>query len=148
MNDDLNSERAVIADDFYVPDEKLPEFLASLKEMEETFGTELAIFGSFSTKNYNIRPEVNLSTVRGRQFIMSFLKDFTGLLSVYDGSITGGSPEGRIKAAVTNDELSDAEFELYQKVKEIFDPQGILNVEVKLGAENRDIVRNIRNSAI
>ena len=148
LNDDLNSERAIIADDFYVPDEKLPEFLASLKEMEETFGTELALFGSFSTKNYNIRPEMNLSTVRGRQFAVSFLKDFTGLLSVYDGSITGGSPEGRVKAVVTNDELSDAEFELYQKVKEIFDPQGILNVEVKLGAENRDIVRNIRNNAI
>lgn len=144
LNDDVKGERMPIIDDFYVSAAKLPEFLESLRESEEVYDTALPISGSISTGNYSIRPEINLTSVAGRQFAMKFLREFGSMLSVYEGSLTGGSAEGRTKAIVTNQNLSDAEYELYNRVKTIFDPHGIFAPDIKLGAEVKSVVKALR----
>lgn len=146
LNDDVRGERVPFVDDFYVPPDHLANFLTDLRELEKAEGQEMPVFGSYSTNNYNIRPDVQLNTVEGRQFILQFLKTFNSLLKEHDGAITGGAPEGRLKATVTNADLLDEEVELYQKIKELFDPNQIFNPEVKLGATSNAVVRHIRTS--
>ncbi|MBR5408321.1 FAD-binding oxidoreductase [Candidatus Saccharibacteria bacterium] len=146
LNDDVRGERVPLVDDFYVPPEKLANFLTDLKDLEKSENQELPIFGSFSTSNYNIRPDIQLNSVSGRQFVVKFLKTFNALLQEHDGSITGGSPEGRVKASVTNPEFTDEEQDLYDKIKTIFDPNQIFNPDIKLGATPNATVRHIRTS--
>ncbi len=148
LNDDVSGERVPIMDDFYVPSDHLANFLTDLKTLEKTYAQELPVFGSFSTSNYFVRPDIQLSTVEGRQFILKFIKDFDSLVKEHGGSITGGTPEGRLKAIVTNHNLTEAERDLYSHVKEIFDPDNILNPDVKLGANEKEIVRYIRTSSL
>ncbi len=146
LNDDIRGERVAFVDDFYVPPEHLANFLTDLKDLEKAEKQEFPIFGSFSTSNYSIRPDVQLNTVEGRQFIVKFLKLFHALLKDHGGSITGGAPEGRLKATVTNPEFTEEEMVLYQQVKDTFDPNQIFNPDVKLGATPNATVRHIRTS--
>ena len=61
------------------------------------------------------------------------------------GELAGGTPEGRLKAVVTNAEMSDSEQKLYTNIKDIFDKNGILNPEVKLGASSKFTLTHFRN---
>ncbi len=146
LNDDLRGERVPLMDNFYVPSDKLANFLTELRSLEEVYEQELPVFGSFSTSNYSVRPDIQLNTVEGRQFVLKFIKDFDSLIREHGGSITGGAPEGRMKAIATNEHLSDEEINLYSEIKRIFDPNGIFNPDIKLGADEKDIVRHIRTS--
>ena len=146
LNDDVRGERTPICDDFYVPSEHLANFLTDLRDLEKTYNQELPVFGSFSTSNYSIRPDIALNTVEGRQFVIKFVNDFNSLLKEHGGSITGGAPEGRLKAMVVNKNYSDEEVDLYTKIKNIFDPEEILNPDVKLGATTNATVRHLRAS--
>ncbi len=146
LNEDIRGERTPLVDDFYIPSDRLANFLTDLKTMEKTYEQEFPVFGSFSTSNYSIRPDVQLNTVEGRQFVLKFIREFDHLVREHGGSITGGSPEGRTKALATNEHYSEEEREIYQNVKEIFDPKGIFSPNNKLGANETDVVQHIRTS--
>ncbi|MBQ6355157.1 FAD-binding oxidoreductase [Candidatus Saccharibacteria bacterium] len=145
-NDNLRGERAPILDDLYIPLDKVPEFVKTLKSQEEVYDMELPLMGSTAANNYCIRPDLRLNSVEGRQIAVRLIKDVAKILNDHEGSLTGGSPEGRTKAIAAYPELSDAEVELYTKVKDVFDPLEIFNPSIKLGASLKDTVKNLRTS--
>ena len=104
------------------------------------------MFGSFSTSNYNVRPLVDLSSLDGRKLAITFLRQYSDLVISCEGSLTGGSPEGRVKSLSTSGVLSDAELKLYREIKAAFDPNNILNPDVKLGANLKDTLRHLRTT--
>ena len=62
--------------------------------------------------------------------------------------MSGGSPEGRLKAVVTNNEMRESERVLYERIKEIFDHNGVLNPDVKLGASSKFTLTHFRTTAL
>lgn len=144
LNDDTHGERTPLVDDVELPDDQLSNFLTKLKELEQKVNSDLPLYGSFTASNYSVRPELQLESVSGRQFALKFLKDYARLVREHGGLITGGSPEGQVKAMVTD--LPDEQKELYGKVKDLFDPRHILGPEVKLGANPRTTIRHMRAS--
>ena len=148
LNDDIKGERLHLADDFYVPKDRLLEFIKHLPELEESVKKDLPLFGDYSTSNYSLRPELDMSTITGRQNALKFLKRFADFLKEYDGVLTGGSPEGRIKALVVNQEEEPTVHEFYQKVKETFDPDGIFSPGVKLESDVKKFVRHLRTEVL
>jgi len=146
LNDNQAGERAPVADDVYVPNFRLEDFFAGLHTLEETLSLDLPMFGSFSTSNYNVRPLVDLSSLDGRKLAITFLRQYSDLVISCEGSLTGGSPEGRVKSLSTSGVLSDAELKLYREIKAAFDPNNILNPDVKLGADLKDTLRHLRTT--
>lgn len=143
LNDHTKGERLAIADDVYIPRYRFADFVAGLKQIEEVLDLDLPVFGSYSISNYNVRPEIDYANFEGRRKVISFLRQYSQLVSDCEGSLTGGSPEGRIKALSTTQALSPAERELYLDIKAAFDPNNILNPGVKMGAELRDTIRHL-----
>lgn len=146
LNDVPLNERAPILDDVYVPSYKLTEFLAGLKELEEILDLELSLFGSFATSNYQIRPDLGCTGVDDRKQLVEFLQHYSRLIINNEGSLTGGTPEGRLKVLPAVPELPDREQQLYQDIKEAFDPNGVLNPEVKTGATFANLVKSLRKT--
>lgn len=146
LNNQPDVEHLPITDDAYVPKYKLTEFLEGLHLIEETLDLELPLFGSYLTSNYNVRPALDYSDVAGRKKAILFLRQYSQLVQSCGGSITGGSPEGRIKALSASEAIPPDELELYREIKHAFDPQNIFNPKVKLGADARDIIRHLRTS--
>lgn len=146
LNDDIDGERTPVVDRVRITDEQLPNFLVGLKTLAEEYETDLPIFGSFSSGVYTVRPELDLTSVDGRQQAVKFIKDYAALLKEYDGLLVAGDSEGRIKGMIINGDYDNHERELYEKIKKILDPNNILNPEVKLGASREGVMKHLRTN--
>lgn len=146
LNDNQDGERPAIADDVYIPSYRLLDFFHGLELVAETLDLTLPVFGSFATSNYNVRPQVDCTSMEGRRKIIAFLQQYSRLVKNCEGSLTGGSPEGRVKALSVAQTFSEAERALYTDIKDAFDPNHIFNPSVKLGAELRSTIRHLRTT--
>jgi len=106
---------------------------------------ELPVYGSFSASNYNVRPDIDLTTADGRSAALDFLRHYGRIVKDCNGSLTGGTPEGKVKA-IAMPSLPPEERNLYLEIKQTFDPNNILNPGVKLGADLYDVIRHVRTS--
>lgn len=148
LNDDTSGERLAIADDVYIPHYKLNDFIAGLKVLEETLGIELPLFGSYATSNYNVRPLIDYASIEGRRLALAFLRQYSDLVRSCEGSLTGGSPEGRVKSLPSSINMTEDERQLYLEIKEAFDPHNIFNPGVKLSPELKSTVRQLRTTEV
>ena len=146
LNSSYPDLRIPIVDDAYVPKESLIDYMQGLQELSQKYGTHLALFGSLVPETYSVRPEFNLGTVPGRQFTMLFLRDYSRLIAKCGGTLAGGSPEGRFKAICTNSELEAHMAQAYTSLKDIMDPNNILNPGIKQQATLQSVVRQFRTS--
>ena len=146
LNDDTLLERTPVVDGAHVPIEQLSNFLVELKTMEETYKMDLPIYGSCITSDYTVRPELDFTSIDGRQTIVRFITDYYHLVKDHEGRLVDGGGEGRVKGAIINEDYSQPERGLYEKVKKTFDPNNILAPEAKLGADRSNLLRHLRTS--
>ncbi|MBR2830759.1 FAD-binding oxidoreductase [Candidatus Saccharibacteria bacterium] len=146
LNHAKSGERVPILTDFYLPARNLGAFLEDLSILENSLKLDLALFGSYSASNYSLRPKFDLTDPNFNKIATAFLRTGAFVIGRQGGSLTGGSPEGRVKAIVTNVELSEAEKNLYLQVKAVFDRYNIMNPAVKLGANARFTLTHFRDS--
>lgn len=141
-----NGERVPILTDFYLPDYNLKNFLNDLNILGEKLKLDLELYGSYATSIYSLRPKFDLEDPDFNKKATTFLKAGAYVINRQDGILTGGSPEGRLKAVATNDEMSDAKKKLYTDIKNTFDKNGILAPDIKLGASSKFTLTHFRNS--
>ena len=147
LNASRTGERVPIVTDFYMPADNLTKFVGDLALLEKSLKLDLAIYGSYSASNYSLRPRFKVSDPDFNKKAVAFLRAGAYIINHEGGSITGGTPEGRVKALVTNDGMSEDEKKLYTIIKLLFDRRGLLNPGVKLGADNRFTITHFRDSS-
>ena len=146
LNSTRTGERVPLMTDFYMPSSRLSRFITDLALLEKSLKLDLAIYGSYSSSNYNLRPRFKITDEDFSRKAVAFLRAGAYIVEHEGGSITGGNPEGRVKAIVTNDAMLENEKKLYQVVKILFDRYELLNPGVKLGADNRFTITHFRDS--
>jgi len=146
LNNPSRAVRTPITDDAFIPAKELKKYFEGITELEKKHDISLPVFGSVLTNNYSVRPEIDLSSVAGRQFALAFMREYNELVISCDGSLAGGSAEGRLKAVFANTYLSPELKKLYQEFKDVFDPNHILNPDIKQNANLRAVVRAMRTS--
>ena len=137
-----------ILTDFYLSARNIGGFLKDLKVLEQKLDLDLALFGSYATSTYSLRPKFNLEDENSNKKVATFLRAGAYIIDRQDGKLAGGSPEGRLKAVVTNAEMKDAEQDLYTKIKKVFDQNNILNPDIKLGASSKFTLTHFRTSGL
>ena len=148
LNSPKNGERVPVLTDFYLPSHNLESFLEDLTILEQKLGLDLALYGSYATGIYSLRPKFNLEEKDFNKKVATFLRAGAYIIDRQDGKLAGGTPEGRLKAVVTNAEIKDAEARLYSKVKSIFDQHNVLNPDVKLGANSKFTLTHFRTTSL
>jgi len=148
LNSAKSSERVPILTDFYLPARNVSGFLKDLKVLEQKLDLDLALFGSYATSIYSLRPKFNLEDKDFNKKAATFLRAGAYIIDRQDGKLAGGTPEGRLKAVVTNTNMKDAEQILYSEVKRIFDQNNILNPDVKLGANSKFTLTHFRSTSL
>ncbi len=144
LNKASKGERTPIIYDVHIPNAELASLIKNLGALEKKYNTKLNIFGSFATNIYSIRPDIKITTEEGRKFIVELLRDFNMLLKIHHGHLAGGSPEGRLKALITNHDFTPKERIIYQKIKNIFDKNNILSPDIKLNANPKTTSTHFR----
>ncbi len=148
LNQVRAGERVPLVTDFYLPPENIVKFLEDLQVLRDNSKLDLALFGSYATSNYSLRPKFKIDEEDFAKKALTFLRVGAFVIKREGGSITGGSPEGRVKALTTNVSMSETEKLFYKEIKDIFDHYQILNPDVKLGADARFTVKHIRTTGI
>ncbi|MDO4978739.1 MAG: FAD-binding oxidoreductase [Candidatus Saccharibacteria bacterium] len=144
LNDEDAYDHPVILDDIYIPNKSSAKFLEKLVEIEENFGRDMPVIGSPATELYSVRPVFNLSDDMEKVRMFEFIKVYTRLVRDQGGSLTGGSAEGRTKGAFNFAKYTSREEKFHLSIKHAFDPNNILNPEVKLGASLTDVIRHLK----
>lgn len=140
LNDNLSGERTAIMDDLYIPNHNLTDLFDGLNLLEQIFGRDLPVFGSYLNETYHIRPEIDLTSLSGRQEAIDFMRQCASLVKDCDGRLAGSSPVGRTKATNRKPETDD--------LKNLFDPNNILNPDVRSGASLEKTIRNLRTEPL
>lgn len=143
-----HGERLPILTDFYLPAHNLANFLDDLKILETKLELDLALYGSYANSVYSLRPKFDLESSDYRKKVATFLRAGAYIINRQEGILTGGTPEGRIKAVASNDEMSEPEKKLYEDLKEIFDQNKILNPDIKLGANSKFTLMHLREESL
>ena len=148
LNAAKNSERVPILTDFYLPAHNLESFLKDLKILEQKLDLDLALFGSYATSIYSLRPKLHPEDKDYARKVATFLRAGAYIIDRQDGKLAGGTPEGRLKAVVTNTEMRESEKLLYNRIKDIFDQNGVLNPDIKLGASSKFTLTHFRTTSL
>ena len=147
LHHNKGKERIPLLTDFYVPPDNLNGLISDFGVLGERLKIDLAFYGSYIDSNYNLRPEFNLADENFGKKVTAFLRAGSYIVKRQNGFVAGGNPEGRIKAIVTNSELTEAEKNLYTTIKNIFDRYGVIGPDIKLGADNRHTLRHFRSTS-
>ena len=130
---------------FYVPPQRFEEFARALIPLARALQLPLPLAGYPSLNLYGVYPRLSLRKVSDKQKIFKLYDELTKLLALYDGHLVMSGGEGRLKTrfvrATQNPDLTA----LYQQIKQLFDPHGILNPGTKTTLQARTITAMLRN---
>lgn len=128
-----------IIEDGIVPADKVSSFVASLYQLFSAYNLQVAIWGHAGDGHLHVQPAFDLSSVGDRQKIFKLLEDYYGLVLSLGGSTTGQHGDGRLRGPFLERLYGPEIYQIFQAVKQLFDPFGILNPGVKVNVTLDDI---------
>ena len=135
-----------IIDGASIPKNRREEFEIAVGELGAKHHLELPLELNALNNTYNVYPILKLETVGDKQKLFKLLADYAVVVDRCGGAVTADGAEGRLKATAAWAVLEDANAELYEQVRAIFDPFGTLNPGVKQKNELRTLVAALRPS--
>jgi FAD/FMN-containing dehydrogenase len=134
-----------IIEDGVVPVERFHDYLQSVYALFKKYGLRIAIWGHAGNANLHMQPFLDLSQVGDRQKIFRIIDDYYNMVISLNGSTSGEHNDGRLRAPYLPRLYGAETYQLFQKVKQIFDPYGTLNPGVKIDVTLDDIKPLLRN---
>lgn len=127
------SKRALpIIEDGIVPLENFQKYIQSVYELFDKYHLRAAIWGHAGNANLHMQPFLDLSQVGDRQKVFKIIDDYYRMVIGLGGSTSGEHNDGRLRAPYLEQLYGPEVYDLFKKVKLIFDPYSILNPGVKI----------------
>jgi FAD/FMN-containing dehydrogenase/Fe-S oxidoreductase len=114
-------------EDSAVPPASLGPYLRDLTELLGEYGLAGIPYGHFGDGCVHLRLDFPLERPDGRAVLRGFLEAAAALVTRYDGSLSGEHGDGRARSELLPVMYSPAAIELFGRVKDVFDPAGVLN---------------------
>lgn len=140
-----NAKALPIVEDGIVPVDKFSEYLAGVYDIFEKNNLKIAIWGHAGNANLHMQPFLDLSQVGDRQKVFKIIDEYYSLVISLGGSTSGEHNDGRLRAPYLKQLYGEEVYEIFNKIKTIFDPHNILNPGVKMNVTIDDIKPLLRN---
>ncbi len=125
---------APFIDDIVVRPEQLPEFLPKLYAILNQYDIIYTIAGHAGDANFHIIPLMDFSRPDARKIISEIAEKVYELVFVFGGSMSGEHNDGLIRSPYLKMMYGEEVYRLFEKTKQIFDPEGVFNPGKKVGA--------------
>jgi FAD/FMN-containing dehydrogenase len=135
-----------IIEDGIVPPEKLQELITGVYKIFAQEQLQVALWGHAGDGNIHMQPFLDLSQVGDRQKAFRIMDTYYRLVISLGGSTSGEHGDGRLRGPFLPQVYGPEVYDLFTKVKQIFDPYGTLNPGVKMNVTLDDVKPLVRNS--
>jgi len=134
-----------IIEDGIVPPEKLHDLIAGTYKIFATERLQAALWGHAGDGNIHMQPFLDLSQLGDRQKAFRIMDAYYKLVIGLGGSTSGEHGDGRLRAPYLPQLYGPEVYDVFTKVKQIFDPYGTLNPGVKVGVHLDDVKPLVRS---
>ncbi len=128
-----------IIEDGIVPVQKLEEFIKNIYKIFNDFELEVAVWGHAGNANLHVQPFIDLGQVGDRQKAYKLIDAYYRMIIDMGGSTSAQHNDGRLRAPYLPLMYGSEIYNIFTKVKQVFDPYDILNPGVKTGVHLKDI---------
>jgi len=115
------------SEDIVVPRSRLPELIAVLHELSSRYDLPLPAFGHAGDGNIHVNIMHDRENRSEREKVVPLVKELFEKILKMGGTITGEHGIGITKAPYLEMEIPKPGLNLMSRIKEAFDPKGILN---------------------
>jgi len=143
-HDEDNKRALPIIEDGVVPRKKFIEYLQGVYDLFDKYNMEICTWGHAGDANLHMQPLLDLNKVGDRQKVFKIMDDYYELVIKLGGSTSGEHGDGRLRAPYLPDVYGAEMYNLFGKVKSIFDPYGTLNPGVKIDVKREDLMPLLR----
>jgi glycolate oxidase len=116
-----------INEDIVVPRGRIPEMLASIREISERHNLITACFGHAGDGNIHVNVMTDKENEEEYRRAEGAVKEIFEATLVLKGTISGEHGVGLTKKQYVGMELPDLNIVLMKKIKNVFDPKGVMN---------------------
>jgi len=139
-----NKHPTEFIEDTSVENTRLVEYISGLQEIRKRYDIEMCFYGHAGDGLLHVRPYLDLSDPAEVQKMRAIANDTFSLAWSLGGSISGEHAEGLIRAAFVRGQYGDEYYELLCKIKNIFDPDGMMNPGKIINPDADVMVKNLR----
>ncbi len=144
MSMNSGSKKALpFIEDGVVPLKKLPQFLDKTYELLKKYDLEIAVWGHAGDANLHLQPFLDLSKKKDVDTLFDLADEFFEMVIEMGGSTCGEHNDGIMRGPYLRQLYGDEMYELFVRTKQIFDPQNILNPNVKI-----DVTREFQRESL
>lgn len=136
---DGNKKALPIVEDGIVPLNRFSEYIDGVYKIFDKYKLKIALWGHAGNANLHMQPFLDLGQIGDRQKIFKIIDEYYNLVISLGGSTSGEHSDGRLRAPYLSKLYGEQVYELFRKIKTIFDPYGTLNPGVKIDVSIEDI---------
>jgi FAD/FMN-containing dehydrogenase len=119
-------------EDGVVPPERLADYVAGVRAALSAHDTPGVIFGHAGDAHVHVNPLIDVQRDGWRERLARILSDVVDLTARLGGSLAGEHGDGSLRAPLLDRTTPARVLELARRVKDAFDPNGLLNPGVKV----------------
>jgi len=135
---------AEFMEDVSVDHRKLGDYIAGLRKISRKYNFTMSFFGHAGDSELHLRPFLDLTEPAEREKMQAIAGDVFSLVLSLGGSVSGEHAVGLSRAAFIRKQYGDEYYELLCKIKNIFDPDDLLNPGKILNDDPDIMIKNLR----
>lgn len=140
-----DKQTAPFIDDLIVLPKDLPAFFPELYKILDKYPSLIfTIVGHVGDGNLHIIPLMNLDDPAQKEIIPKLMDEVFDLVFKYKGSITAEHNDGLIRGPYLEKMFGEKIYAIFEKIKNIFDPQNIFNPGKKVHASLEYALKHIK----
>lgn len=131
-------------EDAQVPLEQFEDFYRQAGEMFRKSRLNFAAWGNIGQGQLRLAPKLNLDDMAGRRRYLKLLESYLKLVRQHGGQSNTFHNDGRLRGPYLKQELEPDLYDIQKEIKNIFDPNNLLNPGVKFGADKADNLKRLK----